>query len=98
MQKQPSKKNLPMRLLETVGETVMEAVNKATSTVESIRLLGELSRDVKSLRDEVKEIKSYLARQEEIARVMIEQGNFVEEEDLFGDEDDLEDKDKKDMN
>lgn len=73
-------------------------VNKAASIVETIRLLGEISRDVKELRMEIADVKEYLARQEEIARVMIEQGNFTEsDEDFFVpiDEDDI---DKKDMN
>lgn len=71
------------------------AVNKAASIVESIRLLGEISRDLKQLRVDVEDIKGYLARQEEIARVMIEQGDFGEagDEILLIDDDDIDDKD-----
>jgi len=72
------------------------AVNKAASIVETIRLLGEISRDVKELRIEIADIKAYLARKEEIARVMIEQGNFSEEDEFFVPIE--EDIDKKDMN
>lgn len=72
------------------------AINKAASIVETIRMLGEISRDVKELRKEVADVKAYLSRQEEIARVMIEQGNFVDDDDYFIPVD--EDIDKKDMN
>lgn len=71
-------------------------VNKAAAIVETIRLLGEISRDVKELRSEISDVKAYLARQEEIARVMIEQGNFSEEDEFFVPVE--EDIDKKDMN
>ena len=72
------------------------AINKAASIVETVRMLGEISRDVKELRKEVADVKEYLSRQEEIARVMIEQGNFVDDDDYFIPVD--EDIDKKDMN
>lgn len=51
---------------------------------------------MKELRTEIADVKAYLARQEEIARVMIEQGNFAEEDEFFVPIE--EDIDKKDMN
>lgn len=91
-----SMENKIVKLHEFFIKPFEAAVNKAASIVETIRLLGEISRDLKELRKDVLDIKSYLARQEEIAKVMIEQGTFVEEDDFFGQlEDDI---DKKDIN
>lgn len=89
-------KNLSETFFRPLEKAVTASINKAASVIETIRLLGELSRDVKELRREVGEIKEYLHRQEEMARIMIEQGNFETEEMLLGVDDD--DTDDKDMN
>ena len=80
------------------------AINKAGSIAETIRLLGEISRDVKmlstkmeKLQEGVDDIRRYLARQEDIAKQMLEQGHFVDEEEVY-DELDIDDDDKKDLN
>ena len=77
------------------------AVNSAGMIVETVRILGEISRDMKALREHVvqlqsgiEDVKDYLARQEDLARAMIEQGHFVDAEDLLFEDPD----DDKDMN
>jgi hypothetical protein len=93
-------KNLKIALFKSFESTI----NKAGSIVETIRLLGEISRDMKTLsvrmtkvQDGVDDIKLYLARQEEIAKQMLEQGDYeVVGEDF--EELDIDDDDKKDLN
>lgn len=83
------------KITNALLKPVEKAINKAASIVETIRLLGEVLRDLKQVKKDVEEIKGYLARQEEIAKVMIEQGNFDPENDPFLtiEDDDIDDKD-----
>lgn len=84
-------------IIESFLAKISLAVNKASAMLKVIEVLGEVSRDLKGLRDDVKDIKEYLSRQEEIAKIMIEQGHFGDDVDEFFDEED-EEIDDKDMN